>query len=341
MKREIGLDFVRAIGVIGVVSFHFYVHSNSDQKLFLVHANGAWGGTLNYLFFILSGVVLHMRYGKQEALDLKQFYYRRWKAIMPAYLFSFTSTFLLQIVKSRQFFHSSVPLPRLLLTLVGMDGYFNLFFPTFFLVGEWFLSAILILYILYPLLNYLMRKCCCITLLVLTALYALIFHVDFWGVPKEVNLILCILCMYIGMLFARSHQILNSPLIASAAAIFGILFISFPIGEVYLTEEILVGAALLIALNYFGAYLCRIPWIERLITMVSRYSFYVFLIQHRLIIKVVERYNPSGTLISLFLLIGTVMAALLFSHIFDKIIKKLLGSKLFLRFEKAITGTNL
>ena len=87
--------------------------------------------------------------------------------------------------------------------------------------------------------------------------------------------------------------------------------------------------------------LCRIPWIERLITMVSRYSFYVFLIQHRLIIKVVERYNPSGTLISLFLLIGTVMAALLFSHIFDKIIKKLLGSKLFLRFEKAITGTNL
>ncbi len=341
MKREKGLDFVRALSVIGIVAFHFYAHSNSTHKLFLVHANGAWGGTLNYLFFMLSGVVLHMKYGTAEALNLKHFYYKRWKAVMPAYLFSFTCTFVLQIIKSRQFFHSSVPLPRLLLTLAGMDGYINLFFPTFFLVGEWFLSAILILYILYPLLNYLMRKSSRITLLVLTALYILIFYVDLWGVPHEVNLILCVLCMYIGMLIARNAQILKSPAAAAIAAGFCILFIFVPIGGVYLTEEILVGAALLIALNYLGNLLCRIPAIDRFITMVSRYSFYIFLVQHRLIIKVTDRCNPSSTLISLFLLIGTILAALVFSHFFGKIMKRLLNSRLYLNFEGRIIGTKM
>lgn len=341
MKREKGLDFVRAIGIIGVVAFHFYAHSNSDHKLFLTHANGAWGGTMNYLFFILSGVVLHMKYGAMETIDLKSFYYKRWKATMPAYLFSFTSTFLLQIIKSRKFFHTSVPVYRLLFTLVGMDGYFNMFFPTFFLIGEWFLSAILILYIVYPLLNYLMKKSMYITLLGLTALHILIFYVDFFGVPTTVNLIPCLLCLYIGMLFARNPKFLKSPVVALIATVCCAAYITVPIGKVYLTEEILVGAALLISLNYIGSYLCKIPCIDRFITMVSHYGFYVFLIQHRLIIKVLERYNPSNTLISLFMLIGILIAALIFSHNFDFLLNRILNSKLFSKFENAVMGSNL
>lgn len=341
MKREKGLDFVRAIGVIGVVAFHFSAHSNSEQTLFLTHANGAWGGTMNYLFFMLSGLVLHLKYGAAETIDLKHFYYKRWKATMPAYLFSFACTFLLQILKSGKFFHSSVPLYRLLYSLVGMDGYFNLFFPTFFLVGEWFLSAILLLYILYPLLNQLMKKSVLLPLLGLVVLHILIFYVDFWGISPTVNLIPCLLCMYIGMLLARSPKCLKSPAAALTAALFAAVYITIYISTAYLTGEILVAMALLIFLNYIGDYLCRISCIDRFITMISRYSFYVFLIQHRLIIKVIERYNPTNTLISFGLLVGILIAALVFSHIFSFLINRILNSRLYARFENTIMGSNL
>lgn len=51
MDRKKGLDFVRAVSAIGIIVFHFYCHSSSAHKLFYAHANGAWGGVLNYLFF--------------------------------------------------------------------------------------------------------------------------------------------------------------------------------------------------------------------------------------------------------------------------------------------------
>ena len=63
MSRQKGLDLTRAISTIGIVVFHFYAYPNSEQLLFLTHANDAWGGTLNYLFFVLSGAVLHLEYG--------------------------------------------------------------------------------------------------------------------------------------------------------------------------------------------------------------------------------------------------------------------------------------
>ena len=115
---------------------------------------------------------------------------------------------LLQRIKFRQWFYSSVPAYRLLLTLVGMDGYFNMFFPTFFLIGEWFLSAILILYALYPLLNWRKKKGSVLTFPSLLALYILILYVDFWSVPTTVNLIPCLLCLYIGMMFAQTPNFL-------------------------------------------------------------------------------------------------------------------------------------
>ena len=86
MEREKGLDFARAFAAIGIVVFHFYCHSSSAHKLFLLHANGGWGTAINYLFFALSGYLLHKKYGKQERFCLTTFYYKRWKATMPAYI---------------------------------------------------------------------------------------------------------------------------------------------------------------------------------------------------------------------------------------------------------------
>lgn len=39
----------------------------------------------------------------------------------------------------------------MLLSLLGMDGYFQYRGPNYYLIGEWFFGAIVFLYILYPL----------------------------------------------------------------------------------------------------------------------------------------------------------------------------------------------
>ena len=153
MKRERGLDFARAFAAIGIVVFHFYCHSSSAHKLFLNNANGAWGTAINYLFFALSGYLLHSKYGKQE-ISLTGFYYKRWKATMPAYIAVFLFAYFLNVCESGKLFYWEIPRGRLLLSFIGMDGYVAWVRPTYFITGEWFLGAILVAYCAYPLLRF-------------------------------------------------------------------------------------------------------------------------------------------------------------------------------------------
>lgn len=340
MKREKGLDFVRAISVLGIVAFHFYVHSSSEQKLFLIHTNGAWGGTLNYLFFTLSGLVLHTKYGPQEKLDLRTFYYKRWKATMPAYLLVFCAAFLIQVIKRGQFFYLPIPKYRLLFTLIGMDCYINMVMPTYFLTGEWFLGAILLLYIIYPLLRFLTHKCRLITLAGSIALYVLFLKIDFFGMPINVNPATCILSFYIGMLLASYPNVLKNPVVVLLSALCCAVLIREPIGAPHITKEILVGATLLITLNIVGGFLCRSRLVNHLVSTVCRLGYYTFLIHHQLINAVLKHFNPVNTGRALLLLIALFFASLFFSYLLDMVIKRLFRSPLYLKFENAVLGKN-
>lgn len=200
MSRKRGLDFVRALSAIGIISFHFYCHAQGTDLLFYAHANGAWGGVLNYLFFILSGFVLHSKYGKTEALNLSEFYYKRWKAMMPAYLIVFAYAFVMNVFTYGKFFYMDIPKSRLLLTFIGMDGYFSWVTTTYFITGEWFLGAILVAYVVYPLLKYLRARWEWLVLAGLIVIYTVIYKVGFFGLPHAVSPATCILSFYIGIM---------------------------------------------------------------------------------------------------------------------------------------------
>lgn len=338
MKREKGLDFVRALSIIGIVAFHFYVHSSSEHKLFLMHANGAWGGTLNYLFFALSGLVLHLKYGSLDTLSLKSFYYKRWKSTMPAYLLVFSVAFLRHAIQAGRFFYLPIPKYRLLFTLFGMDSYINMVTPTYFITGEWFLGAILLLYLVYPILRFLINHYKYLTLVALVLLYVYMLNTDFFGMLVNVNPATCMLSFYLGMLMASDSRFLNKPIWVIGAALCCSILIKVPIGVPHITKEILVGVSLLITLNFIGKYVCRSNHIYRLISVICDFGYYTFLIYHRLMLNILPHFDPTNTGSALLLLIAIILVTQFFALILDKIMKQLLHSSVFLKIEQKILG---
>lgn len=341
MDRKKGLDFVRAVSAIGIIVFHFYCHSSSAHKLFYAHANGAWGGVLNYLFFALSGLVIQLKYGPQKKLDLRSFYYKRWKAMMPAYLVVFLYAFSMNVFTYGKIFYMDIPKSRLLLTLIGMDGYVSWTKPTYFITGEWFLGAILIAYAVYPLLRCIMNSSCryikYITLFVMAGLYAIVLRVNFWDLPSAVNPVTCLLCFFVGMLMATKFQYMKKTGVIVVAIIVAAFLLVVPVGGSNITKEMLIGWSLLVVLYNVGEVICRYKPFERVVSMVSGLTYPTFLLHHSIIYKVLGGFDTVSTIRSFVVLIVVIVVTLVFSWILDIFMKKILKSSVFMKLECVIT----
>lgn len=106
-------------------------------------------------FFSISGAVLFYNYSKVKSLKI--FYFKRWKSIFPSFYICYIYFFLKNVFKYQTLFYNG-HWSRLLLSVIGLDGYLGQIFKTYHLNGEWFLGAIIIIYIIYPLLSWLMNK---------------------------------------------------------------------------------------------------------------------------------------------------------------------------------------
>ena len=341
MKRERGLDFARAFAAIGIVVFHFYCHCASAHKLFLNNANGAWGTAINYLFFALSGYLLHSKYGKQE-MSLTGFYYKRWKATMPAYIAVFLFAYRLNGCETGKLFYLEIPRWRLLLSFIGLDGYASWVAPTYFITGEWFLGAILVAYCAYPLLRFFAKNTHIwvryAALLVLIGLYVALFRVEFWGLPISTNPITCLLCFYLGMLGVELAHILKKPVVVLLCAVLCGICVAVPLGGEGTTEMLLAGCTGLVVLSSIGDVICKSDRIYRVVHTVSGLTYPVFLIHHRIILKVLEGFNPVSTKLSLVVLGGILLTCFVFASILEVVMKSLFQSSLYLKFESLFQG---
>ena len=106
-------------------------------------------------FFCISGAVLNYNYSK--ILSFKGFYFKRWKSIFPSYYICFSYFYLRNVFDTRKLLYND-HWKTLFLTLVGLDGYLYYRIKSYYLVGEWFLGAIIIIYTLYPLLSWTIKK---------------------------------------------------------------------------------------------------------------------------------------------------------------------------------------
>lgn len=168
--RESRLDVIRLIAIGMIVTFHFVGIMGRFDTFFYGYANGGWGSVGCTIFFLLSGFVLTMA-SEYHNTSVKQFYRKRFLAIFPALWIAWILSYIIYLVKFQDPLFGGAPW-KLIFTVIGFDGYLPYFgMSSYALVGEWFTGMIILIYLVFPLWNRMMKKQPELILLVMTVIY--------------------------------------------------------------------------------------------------------------------------------------------------------------------------
>ena len=171
-QRDDALDLVRLVAAVMIVVFHFnsmFAPKGDVSAGPLRYANGSFGNFGVALFFLLSGYALMLRYG--EACPLKAFYKRRFFSIYPLYWLCFFSLFFYSDILHGNL-PAGVPGWSIIWSVLALDGYLAGVVPTFYLLGEWFVGCIVLLYLVFPLLRAALRRAARLSVCVVLAVWA-------------------------------------------------------------------------------------------------------------------------------------------------------------------------
>lgn len=308
-KRIIGLDILRDIGVIFIFFYHFTVE-------YIVTAQGTDPimSVLNYFFnvlarpaslflFLISGYAL--MYNGEDKLSPLQFYKRRIKGLFLPFYVAYTLMFLICFLANNQVPNGTVPLDRFLFTICGMDGVMQLVCSDFYLVGEWFMSCIVVCYLVFPLFAKLLQKFKYITLAVLLVWYVIfMFFFNPFGFSQLMNPLLIIVYFYMGMLL---EDILGSKelpkKITVIAAILSVVIWLYYLLSGYapqivpfkanteVSEILTVVWSFAMILAFMPVKLAEDGKAYRFVTYISGISWYVILLHHRIMILFYSHYS--------------------------------------------------
>lgn len=158
------LDFIRAIAAISIVITHFnavYLYMDPPLPMKAVITStvsniyiGNWGVSL---FFIISGASLMYVY--EEHINLKTYFEKRFFSIYPMFWMAYGFGFLYLFYKYKSIFAGAgIPKFNFIYTILGLDGFLLEEIPTYYILGEWFLGTIIMIYIVFPIIRKLINN---------------------------------------------------------------------------------------------------------------------------------------------------------------------------------------
>lgn len=336
-EKVVAIDFIRAVCALGIIIFHISCYSSEDApKVLYQHANGSFGVVFVAVFFTVSGGVLYHNY--QEVTDLRQFYFKRWKSIFPMFYVTWGYFYLKNVLIFGDLFYHGRPL-TMLLTVFGMDGYFSYRGLNYYLVGEWFLGAIVWLYVLYPLFVKLINRFGWKVLFGIVPLWIWQIETDLFTISSACNLIHCSSLFMIGMLVFKYRVYRMKPIfwISAAVSIF-LLFVPIPGRGLYM--NIVLGISVFFVLFAMGELLMKVPVLRNGISFVSGLTFSMFLVQNKVGSYIVERFTPSTVIGLMKVIVVTVMLCMLGGWCVRAVANAVMKTKWFGWLERVATSTN-
>jgi peptidoglycan/LPS O-acetylase OafA/YrhL len=328
------LDFVRTFAVFLILLTHYNVHflfyfmepQRPENAIVTLYPFNIYVGNLGVsLFFIVSGAALMYVY--KETCNLKEFYKKRFFSIYPMFWIAYFAVFLYFFYRLKHMVYLGVPKENFILTILGIDGYLRDVIPsTYYLVGEWFLGCIILMYLLFPLLRKLVLSHPWATASVSAVLYVLFaFFEWFPNFASSKIIFVRIPELLFGMLFLLKIKKVHLGL---AFCSMGIL-----IGNSVLKPEIsanfqttYVGILFFLVLAYCAQWLDR-GIIREICHTVSKYSYAIFLVHHTIVDELtstfpMEELNRSERyLLFIFYVCLTGIAAWLLYHLHDNLMK--------------------
>lgn len=322
------LDFIRCFSCCVILLFHFArITTNYNitgfPKLDLF-ANGDWGFIAVVLFFMLSGYALMYIY-QNKKLELKNFYKKRFKSIYPYFWICYLLVFIYYIITTGTVANyleiQNNPIKIIIgsvLTIFGLDGYLSY---TFYLIGEWFLPCIIVLYIVFPLFKKCLEKYDKLFLLCLTILYFLVLVFERYSpILIHRNILVCGYQFILGMYMCKYKINIKNFLYVLLAIISFCCLLVFKINIYSSLIVTIMGLLLFLILMFFG---CKIKnmMFQKLVHYISEKSFLIFLIHHVVFDEVLKYYsNLELSIIESFLLFALCITIILvLSIIVEKI----------------------
>ena len=307
-------DFIRAIACFGIVLFHFAVEYGWPFALSDFGGGVTYGDIYVTVFFFISGALLF--YNHRQVEEIKLFYKKRAFSIFPPFYIAWGLLYLRDVLRYKNLFYRGNPF-SIILSLVGMDGYLAYKVQDYYIIGEWFIGAVILLYLLYPLLAWFDKKCKSVTICGIIFLYILSLWINISGMVPFRTLPSCLLSFYIGMFFVDYRTSAEKYWWIGAILVECVKFVAF--GNVNLK-----GHVVWIGMAYFlygiGTYFMKNSIIKRIIQFFSGLSYYIFL-THHLTICLLIKFVPveSNVIIRVILLLVvlgvTVVSAMVLRQI--------------------------
>lgn len=144
--RLVGLDFYRILAVLFIFLFHSNIHIHCQYGFLTPFIN--MGAIYMTAFFLLSGFSLYLTWSKRDLHDIegiKKFYLKRMIGILPLY-YAIAVLYIFLLGKE-------TPVQNLLIApteILGIQSTFNGLFSVTHNGGTWFVSCILLCYLVYP-----------------------------------------------------------------------------------------------------------------------------------------------------------------------------------------------
>ena len=320
-----GIILARAFCCLGIVIFHYFCHSNGNFKFLFLTANSTFGFIFVTTFFNISGLVLYYNYPKVKSI--KKFYYKRWKSILLPYYICFFYFFLKTAFNNHKLFYKG-KWPKIFINLVGLDGYLSYKFETYYLIGEWFLGAIIIIYILYPLLILIITNCnIIINNIIICLFYFLMYKKNFLNYGESRHIITCIMSFYFGIETIRFKKFYLTNKITFIISL--LIFIFLSIFRVRIYCYILIfqiqGFSLFIILYQIGQYAMK-KNMNTIFNEISNMSYSIYLFHHQIINDVLSIHNPREWYYHIFLLSIVFLLTFICSKIHLLVVKSVYKS---------------
>ena len=301
--RVLSFDVIRVLALFLVIFFHVDVRTYTigGDLLPVVINVGDLGVSI---FIILSGLSLSIHSFKNKTLY--QFYLRRLGSILPFLWFGYLTTSVLLFCFGNLQPHAfGIPI---ILTIIGLDGYFCAHMPTYYLVGEWFTGFILLMYLVSPFIYKIIQSKPVVSLIIFGVVSLLSFqyigylakYCPLLNPAIPCNVTSRIFEFAFGMffylyLFQSKKKLLLSFLLA--IIVFAtVLFFDVAISTASFVNIIACVCATCILVTLF----CFIPQTEALSELFgffSKYSYLAFIYHHQIIFLILENigsvYSPS------------------------------------------------
>jgi len=320
-KRVFGIDLARVICAFGIMFYHYAVECFGDQSM-LYYANGNIAA-LVASFFIISGITLHMS-NRQISLSLKkdtstgkcelpEFYKKRALSIFPMFYMVFFYLFLTNACVSHTLAWRG-PLWTLLLSVIGMDGYLYYKVNTYYMIGEWFLGAIIILYVLYPFLLKLMNRIRWLILIPALLSAAVISYFNCFEMNSFHNPLFIVLPFVIGMLIDKYDLLRNKIFLALTVILFIItLFVPLPVHSNF--GMLFFGLGIISVCMLAEKVLIKWGPAVKAVNFLAPLTYPIFLLHHIIITTFTAANMPKGIKSKICVFVGIVFFTVLFAKI--------------------------